>query len=109
MFFFSILFYFLAGLTILAIILGITVDAKYYWIGALTSYLCSILGSWSIGIYILNITFALLALAFAHKMGWIKNPWHSILVIVISTLIWVFSILTIDDAWLFFPARFIFS
>lgn len=106
---FSILFYLLVGITILAVVLALKINPKYYWIGGLTSYFFSFLGSFSIGIYTLSITFVLLALALAHKMGWIKNHWHSMLVIVISLVVWILSILTIDDAWLFFPVGLIFK
>ncbi|WP_066639239.1 hypothetical protein [Desulfolucanica intricata] len=107
MFIFTILFYLSVGITILAIILAIKINPKYYWIGSLTSYFFSFLGSLSIGIYTLSITFALFALALAHKMKWIKNYLYSIVVIMISLIIWILSILIIDDAWLFYPFRLV--
>jgi len=100
---FSILFYLSVGITFFLILLSIKKHPKYYWLGALTSYIFSFLGSWSIGLYTLSITFVLLALAFSHKMGWIKSIFHSLVVIVISLLIWFLSITFIDDYWLFFP------
>ena len=100
---FSILFYLLVGLTILAIILAIRISPQYYWLGAFTSYIISFLGGFSIGLYTLSITFIFLALALAHTMKWIKNPLHSILIILAASIIWVISALTIDDYWLFLP------
>lgn len=103
---FSILFYLFLAITIISVILAIKKDPKYYWVGALTSYIFSFLGSWSIGIYTLSITFVLLALALAHKMGRIKNNFSSLIVIFIALLIWLLSITFIDDYWLFFPFHF---
>lgn len=99
----SILFYLLVALTILAVILAVGVSPKYYWLGALTSYIFSFLGGFTIGLCLLSITFILLALALAHTWGWIHKPLHSMVTISMAVIIWLVSIKTIDDYWLFWP------
>lgn len=104
---FTIIFY---GLVILAVItiflttiVGITVKPKLCWLVGILWYVASFLGSMSIGLYLLVLPFTLWTLAFAHTFRLIKKPSNTGLVVVVGILLWIVSIIIIDDYWLFFP------
>ncbi|WP_147532957.1 hypothetical protein [Bacillus marasmi] len=82
-------------------------DPKKYWLAGIIMYILSFLGSWSIGLYLLVFPFMLFALAIAHSFGWVKRYWNNIPFIAIGGIIWYFSIKNIDDAFLFFPFRWL--
>ncbi|WP_409345868.1 hypothetical protein [Paenibacillus sp. MBLB4367] len=105
---FTIIFYGLVILAVLATIIGITVKPKICWLAGIIWYVASFLGSMSIGLYLLIIPFTLWSLAFAHTFRLIKKPLNTGLFIVIGILLWIVSITIIDDYWLFFPISWLF-
>ena len=76
---------------------------SYLWLAAFGSWVFSFLGSFSIGLYTLVITFVLLMLAIGFSAGWIKSGLHEVLAVVAGVALWVVAINTVDDFWLFFP------
>lgn len=97
------------GFFLIGIIAIVIISAKFkfnwkqYLLAGLVMYVVSFLGSWSIGLYLLVFPFILLILAFAQRLGYLKNNWQLLLFIGLGTILWYFSINHIDDAWLFFP------
>lgn len=100
----TFLFYglFLIGI-ILMIVAIIKNVARKYWLAGLIMYIVSFLGSWSIGLYLLVLTFVLWVVAFAHSFGWVKKYWHNVPFAIIGIILWYLSIKNIDDYWLFLP------
>lgn len=100
---FAVLFYGLAGFTVVAIGLGATGRPRWYWWAALASYACSYLSGFSIGLLVLSLTFVLVLLALGHSTGRIRARWHSAAAIILGVALWWLAVTTIDDYWLFIP------
>jgi len=77
--------------------------ASKYWLAGLLMYIVSFLAIWSIGLYLLVVTFVLFMLAIAHSFGWVKKGWQNIPFAIIGIILWYLSITFIDDYWLFLP------
>jgi hypothetical protein len=90
-------------LGVLATIVAIKVNSKAYWLAGLFMYIASFLSGFSIGLYLLVLLFTLWVLALAHSLNWIKNQLHYVLFVAIGVLLWIISITTIDDYWLYYP------
>lgn len=101
----ALIFVFLIVFTVVAIVLGTGGRPQLYWWAALSSYVCAFLSSFSIGLYILSLSFALLSLAVGHSFRWIRTLWHSVGAVAIGLALWLLAVLTIDDYVLFFPFR----
>lgn len=102
---FTAMFYGLALFTVVATGLGAYGKPKWYWWAALSSYVCSFLGSFSIGLYLLSFTFALVLLALGHSFRLIHAWWHSACAVALGLGLWWLAVTLIDDYWLFFPFR----
>lgn len=100
---FTVIFYGLALFTVVATSLGAYGKPGWYWWAALSSYVCSFLGSFSIGLYLLSLTFVLVLLAMGHSFRLIQASWHSACAVVLGFGLWWFAVTMIDDSLLFFP------
>lgn len=101
------IFWGLAIFTVTAIALGAYGKPRWYWWGALTAYLCSFLGGFSIGLYLLSITFVLIMLAAGHSLKQIRSFRHTAVAIAIGLGLWWLAVTWVDDVYLFMPFRFL--
>jgi hypothetical protein len=95
--------------TIVAIGLAVSVSRRFLWLAALSSWLLSFLGSFSIGLYTLVITFVTLALAIGFTTGWIRGYIGELLAAASGIVSWACAVRWIDDYWLFFPLNELLS
>lgn len=102
---FTVIFFGLALFTLVAAGLGVYGEPRWYWWAALSSYLCSFLGGFSIGLYLLSLTFVLLFLALGHSLRLLRAPWHSACAVGLGLGFWWLAVLKMDDALLYFPFR----
>ena len=73
------------------------------WAAAAVSYVLAFLGSFSIGLYVLVITFVLVAVGIARAAGLARGPLHYGLAAGAGVALWALAVWRIDDAWLFLP------
>lgn len=99
----AVIFVCLVAFTVLAAGLGAAGKPRWYWWAALSSYVCSFLSSFSIGLLVLSLTFIFLSLAVGHSSRLVRTRWHSVTAIAISLGVWALAITTIDDSVLFLP------
>lgn len=90
---------------VVGIFLAISNDKRWFWAAGLFIYFVSFLGSWSIGVYTLSITFVLWALALGYSLKLIKKPYQAVWAILIGIVLWAVMIMTLDDYWWFLPFR----
>lgn len=102
---FTVIFFGLALFTVVATSLGAYGKPRWYWWAAWSSYVCSFLGSFSIGLYLLSLTFMLVLLALGHSFKLIQASWHSACAVALGLGMWWLVVITIDDSLLFFPFR----
>lgn len=88
--------------TVGATILAVFRRPAWYWVAGIAAYYMS--GMSFIGMLLVSISFALLALAIGHTAGWIHSIKHSAVAIAAGLLIWFVVLLTVDDYWVFFLA-----
>lgn len=105
---FAVLFYLAAPLALVAIIAGAWDHPRWYWVAAGLIYFDSFVSGFSIGLYLLSLSFALAALALGHSLGWVRRFWHSTLAVIVGLLLWFGAVNTIDDYWLFLPFTLLF-
>jgi hypothetical protein len=72
------------------------------WPAVFTSWFFSFLGSWSIGIYTLSLTFVLTALALSLLAG-LHRPFHLVGAVAVGFVAWAVLHRVLDDYWLFWP------
>ena len=96
-------FFAAALVTLIGIGLAVSTSRRYLWLAALGSWVFSFLGSFSIGLYTLVLTFVLLALAVGFATGWIKSSAQALVAALAGVAVWAVAIYTVDDFWLFFP------
>ncbi len=89
--------------TALFIGLALSRSRRHLWPAVLTSWLGSFLGSWSIGLLTLVVTFVLLAIAIADSRGWLTSSLRVGITVAVGVISWWVAINVIDDYWLFFP------
>jgi len=94
---------------ILATIVGIGIKPYVGWFAGLVWYILSFLGSMSIGLYLLVFPFVLWTLSLAHTFGLIKNRKDKGLYITIGLILWIVSMTTIDDVYLFYPFKLLLN
>ncbi|TDF95824.1 hypothetical protein [Paenibacillus piri] len=93
---FTILFYLLAFVGIWTTILAISAQSqKMYGLAGLFWFGASVLGMFSIGIYLLLLPFILWTLALAHMFGWVHSRWGTVLFITIGAALWMVFALTL--------------
>jgi len=104
---------FLAYICLTAVIIGllggILVDYRWYWLAILASYNFSFLTGFTIGQTVMVVVWILLALVIGHSLGWITNFKRTLMASLLGTAIWLLTVLTIDDYWLFFPLRLLYK
>lgn len=108
MYFYTILFYSLFLLFIITFILAINGRPALYWIAALSIYVCSFLGGFSIGQITVGLTFIPLTLGIASVFGLMKKRYQSALFAGVGLIIGVFAVIFIGNE-LFYPIFKFFS
>jgi hypothetical protein len=98
-----VIFYGLVLFTVIAAGLGVSGRPRWYWWAALSWYICSFLSSFSIGLLLLSLTFALASLALGHSLGLIRAWWHAAGAVALGVGLWWPAVMLIDDYWLFLP------
>jgi|GEM_PF-5116016 len=94
----------------IAALVAIRSDAKgYYWLAGLLLYVACYLGSWSIGILLLVLPIICWTCAAVHSFSRTRRLFSRMpgAAVLAGVLIWLLSIWLLDDAWLFFPFRFL--
>jgi hypothetical protein len=104
-----LIFWGCAVLTVIFTGLAVSVSRHFLWPAAFTSWVFSFLGSWSIGLYTLVSTFALLTLALFHTFGWLRRPAQAVAAVTLGVVAWAVLHRTVDDYWLFFPIGYLFD
>lgn len=99
----AVIFYGLALFSVAAISLGASGRPRWYWWAALSSYVCSFLSGFSIGLLVLSATFVLLLLALGHRLRLITAWWHSAGAFALGLGLWWIAVTQVDDYWLFLP------
>ncbi|MBP2018707.1 hypothetical protein J2Z79_002122 [Symbiobacterium terraclitae] len=99
----AVLFWALVPFTLVAIGLGVSGKPRWYWWAALSSYVCSFLSGYTIGLLVLSLTFVLVLLALGHSYRLIRAWWHSAAAAALGVALWWLAVLNIDDYWLFLP------
>jgi hypothetical protein len=99
---------------LVAIILALEVDPKWYLVAGLGSYVFSFLLVFSIGHYTLSLTFPFLVLGIVHSIAQVKQRklWYfslSVLSILSGFTIWLMISSVVTDTRLFSPITFIFG
>ncbi|WP_164669848.1 hypothetical protein [Virgibacillus doumboii] len=98
-------FYTLVSVTLISVAFAIKGDhqARLYWIAALTSYVLSFLGGFSVGQITVGFTFVFVMLAIAHSFNWVKNGLYYAGFLMLGLVIGGIMVFFVDDYWLFFP------
>lgn len=104
----TVVFYLAALLAVGASLAGARGRPRWYWVAAMLIYLDSFLSGFSIGLYLLSLSFALAALALGHSLGWVRRFWHAALANSTGLLLWYAAVNTVDDYWLFLPFSWLF-
>jgi hypothetical protein len=78
-----------------------------YWLAAIAIYVFSCLSAFSIGQKTVGLTFVLLALAIGGSLNFLNNMLQFMICFLVGLGIGVLMVLYVDDAWLFFPLRFL--
>ncbi|MCH7665062.1 MAG: hypothetical protein IH936_03910 [Acidobacteria bacterium] len=76
---------------------------RWLSLAAIASWVFSFLGSWSIGLATLVVTFIFFALAAGRALGWITRPIHAGIAMIAGVTLWFISVSLVDDYWLFYP------
>lgn len=103
---FSIIAYASLSITIIALLLAITGNPKFYWLAALSNYIFSILAGFTIGQLTVGLTFLFLLLAIGHSFRLIKTKMNHGAFVLVGLFIGFVSVAFVDDYWLFFPLAF---
>lgn len=98
-----LVYYGTALVTLVAIGLTLSGSRGSLWVAALASWFLSFLGSFSIGIYTLVLTFVFLSLAVGTRVGWVETARDRIQAILVGIGLWLLAVRTVNDFWLFFP------
>lgn len=97
----------LLGTAVLSLVWNVENQARWYFVAALSTYIFSVLASFSIGIYTLSIAFILFAIAVSHLLKF-KKRWQLIIAGLLGFGIWLLLVRNVDDYWLFFPISLFF-
>jgi hypothetical protein len=93
--------------TIVTMVLAMKGNHKLYWVAALASYIFSFIAGFSIGQITVALVFIPLSLAIGYSLNLIKNKLTGGLFLGLGIIIGIALVLLVDDAWLFFPFRFL--
>ncbi|MDQ7094030.1 hypothetical protein REC12_10560 [Desulfosporosinus sp. PR] len=75
------------GVALLTFLLGILHNPKWYYISALMMYIFSFMTGFSIGYYVLSVTFVLLALALVHSIVKVKRSVWNVLLSSVALIV----------------------
>ncbi|KLU62922.1 hypothetical protein CEB3_c06740 [Peptococcaceae bacterium CEB3] len=99
------------GVALLTFLLGILHNPKWYYISALMMYIFSFMTGFSIGYYVLSVTFALLALALAHSIVKVnRNLWNvllSVVALIVGYVFWLMIIPYVPYSQFYWPIAII--
>ena len=101
------LFFLACSTTVVGIALSFGVSKSYLWVATVSSWIASFLASFSIGLYLLVVTFVLLTLATGYSARWIRHGKHLWLAVGAGVGLWLIAVSTVDDYWLFLPLSFL--
>ena len=94
-------------LALVAFFLGIEHSPKWYFVSAFAMYIFSFMTGFSIGRYMLNVTFSLLALALAHLLVKTRQKFWSLLLSAVSMIIgfsvWALISMFVQFSVMFWP------
>lgn len=107
MYIWAVLFYSMAVTTVVAIAMAILRNPRWYWVAVGASWIASLLGAFSIGLYLLVVTLVTLALALGHSFGRIRRFHHAVIAAVLGVAAWAVLVSTVDDLYLFYPLRWL--
>lgn len=107
MYIWGVVFYSMAVTTLVAIALAVLREPRWYWVAVVASWVASFLGAFSIGLYILVVTFVTLSLALGHSLGRITRFPHALLAVVLGVAAWAVLVSSVDDQLLFFPLHWL--
>ncbi|MFT4415262.1 hypothetical protein ACLM5H_15480 [Fredinandcohnia humi] len=102
----SIIAYLALFLSLVTTICALKGDHNYYWLAAISIYIFSVLGAFSVGQVTVGLTFIFLILAIGYSLKWIKTKFHAILGLGIGVGVAYALVVFVDDAYLFFPLTF---
>jgi hypothetical protein len=101
--FWGFVFFSMAATSLVTIMLGVLRNPRWYWAAVVTSWIASILGAFSIGLYTLVVTLVTLALAIGYSLGLVKRFHHALVAVVIGVGAWAVLVPMVDDLILFYP------
>ncbi|WP_010676566.1 hypothetical protein [Bacillus timonensis] len=96
----AILSLFLFFITVIFAIKG---DHRYYWVAAISIYVFSFVGGFSVGQLTVGIVVICLTLAIGYTFKWIRTKTQSLLALGIGVITAYIMVVYIDDAYLFYP------
>jgi hypothetical protein len=105
---FSIIAFFALFVAVVSMVIATKGRYHFYWFAAIGIYIFSFLAGFSIGQLTVGLTFIPLILAIGYTFGWIKSKVNWIIFLCLGILIGLLMVIYVDDAWLFFPYRFLF-
>jgi hypothetical protein len=103
------IFWTLSVFSLLAALMSVVRNPRWYWAAAAASWVVSFLGAFSIGLYLFVFTLIFLALAIGHSAGRIKRWWHAFAAVTVGVAVWALLVRTVDDAILFYPIHALFD
>lgn|SRR5690625_2754623 len=108
MYIYTIIFYLTFIISCTTFILALKECPTLYWISALSIYIYSFLGGFSIGQITVGLTFIPLTLAIASSLGWIRRNYHRALFSGLGFVIGIYAVVFIGNE-LFYPILMFFS
>ncbi len=94
----------------ICIILGfLRSSARWFFLAAFLFWIASFLAAFSVGGYILVLTFITLALGVAQSLGWMRSPWQVLITTVVGVVLWAIVLRWFWGPWIFWPMLFLFD
>ncbi|WP_066319255.1 hypothetical protein [Bacillus sp. FJAT-29814] len=93
--------------TVVSIVFSVKGNHKLYWIASLSAYIFSFIAAFSIGQITVGLVFIPLTLAIGYSLHLIRNKMQAAVFMILGIFIGAIMVLYVDDAWLFFPFRFL--
>src|SRR5690625_3005803 len=105
----QVLFIGVLAFVVIARMLGLARKSHLYLGIAFSGYMLSFLSVFTIGLWVLSITFMAGALAFAHSFSLVKTVTASAVAVLLGIASWAVAITYIDNQWIFIPFGFLMS
>jgi|SRR5690625_5291261 len=102
MFIYTIIAYSALLISIITFIIALNKRPVFYWISALSIYIFSFLGGFSIGQLTVGLTFIPLSLAIASMFGWTRNKIQNALFAGLGFVVGFFMVILVGNT-LFYP------